>query len=219
MHNYVHFFYYFSKYNIMQWYYILLIIFAIFVFISLPLFVQLRFYINAPKNLGAVTLLIMFIPISTMQFSLTKKSIKLIKKKKESEIVFKSLKAYFLMYFFLAVFNRIKIVEIYLRTFLGLKNNAMTVAMLNGVLITFVHLLNVSLFNKKGAFISNYVCDKSFKENRCQCSGYFYFFILPINILFAFFYAIKKVIEKKIKILKKAWLFLYKIFNKNLKLC
>ena len=204
MHNYVHFFYYFSKHIIMQWYYILLIIVLILLFVSLlPLFVQLRFYINALENLGAVTLLIMFIPVSTMQFSLTKKSIKIMKKKKESEIDYKSLKALFLMHFFLAVFNRIKIVEIYLRTYLGLKNNAMTTAMINGVMITLVHVLNISLFNKKGAFTSNYVCDKSFQENQCQFSGYLYFFILPINILFACFYAIKKVIEKKIKVFKK----------------
>ena len=188
----------------MQWYYILLIIVLILLFISLlPLFVQLRFYINALENLGAVTLLIMFIPVSTMQFSLTKKSIKIMKKKKESEIDYKSIKALFLMHFFLAVFNRIKIVEIYLRTYLGLKNSAMTTAMINGVMITLVHVLNISLFNKKGAFISNYVCDKSFQENQCQFSGYLYFFILPINILFACFYAIKKVIEKKIKVFKK----------------
>lgn len=183
----------------MEWYFILLIIFlAVMLVLFFPLFIQTRFYVNVLKNVGAISVtLLWIIPIVCFRFKLTKNSVKLIKKnQKEKEMKFFSAKSVFMLNFMSNFFKRLKLFELSFFSYCGKKNNAMETAFLNGYFLTFVHFLFVFIHNNKGEFVSHLVCDKDFENDELKISGYNSIFVFPLQILIclicAFVFLMKK---------------------------
>ncbi len=184
----------------MEWYFVVLIVLSLIVFVLIfPLFIQLRFYVNVLENLGAISITLLWIfPIMNFRFNLKRDAIHIItKKQKEKDIQLFSVKSYLMLQFFKNLFLKLKIFEIYLFSYFGKKNDAMTTAMLNGYIVSLMHILFVLIHNKKGDYISNIVCDKDFEKSEFKFSFFSSIFILPTSILFCFLQTLRKVNKKR----------------------
>lgn len=181
----------------MDWYFVVLIVVGVVLFFLLfPLFIQVRFYVNALKNLSAVNVtLLWIIPLFSVRLKLSKDAIKIItKNRKEKEIKFISPKAVLMFEISKNILQKLKIFQIYLFFYVGKKDDAMATAMLSGYLITLIHLFFVFIHNTKGDIVSNFVCDKDFENSKLKSSGYTSIFILPLTILVCI---LKSVIKLK----------------------
>lgn len=177
----------------MNWQIICLIVVAIiFLIIFFPLFLQLRFYVNLLENLGAVSIsLFGIVPLFAFRFNIQKDALRIIsKKQKEKDLKFFAPNAYFVMKFLKLVLQKLLIFEITLFAGCGKKQDAMTLAMLSGVLISAVHILFAILSTQKN-FEASFVCDKNFENDELKFSGFVSIFILPFTILICLMKALK----------------------------
>jgi len=179
----LHFFIIFSKYKHMELYYIFLIIFlCLIILLFFPLFFQVRFYINAIKNFGVISInFLFFIPIICFCFKVKPKSITILKKKKQKDILinFNNYKTIILFYNF--IFKKLMIFKSFVFGEIGIKNDAFKSAMLSGFsVVVFDSFLSFLHNNKKSN--AQYVCKTNFDENQLKFSGYMSFLIFPIYI-------------------------------------
>ncbi|MBQ8762088.1 MAG: hypothetical protein IJZ26_02060 [Clostridia bacterium] len=184
----------------MEWFVIALIVLVVlFIILVFPLFFQLRFYINALKNLGAISITLFgIIPLASFQIQLQKDAIKIIRhtrKNNEKEVKYFDAKSIFTGLLIKNLFLSVKINELSLFFSVGEKNNAFSSAYYGGVWYSVIYSLLQMLKERKGAFPSNIDTETNNDENKLKLSGYLGILIVPFQIVYCFALTIKQFIK------------------------
>ena len=194
----------------MEWYYIVLLIFAIIIFIlCLPMWWQARVYINAITNLGVIAISIFGIPIICFQIELQNQTINIIRIKKEDKqvpinIIDKG--AIFANYFIERTLNLMWILQFSIFFGAGITNDAFKPALLNGAFLILANTITGWLFTKRGEFPCYLGLDSDSAKDELKVSGYISLVVMPISIIISLIVALyrtKKVVKNYERILRQ----------------
>ncbi len=206
----VHFFVFISHNRVMDWYIYGLIIIMVIAFLScLPIFCQVRFYVNALHNLGAVSFSIFGIRLVCFQLELHPDSINIIRwRKKDKEIPLSSIDkgAIFLQFFLQKVLNWTSIRQFSIFFGVGKENDAFLPNMAGGIFLTIMSALVAYLFNLRGEFPCYLGVDSDCEHSEIKISGYISFALVPLSLIFSVLSALcktKKVVNVYERILRK----------------
>lgn len=200
MHFLCIFLFFFQKLANMEWYFVFLIVLLAVLFILfLPLCFQLRIYLNALQNLGAISISLFGIfTLASFQIQLKKDAVKILKHKKknnEKEMKYFDASSIFISLLMKNLFHSIKIKELSLFFSIGQKNDAFHTAYFSGLWQAIIHSCLQILKTVKGNFESNVGTESDNDENKLKFAGYLNLLIFPIQILYCLILSLKQFLK------------------------
>ena len=184
----------------MEWYWIVSIVLGgILLIMILPIWIQLRMYINVEYNIGAIAISVFGIKVICFQAELSELGIKIMRSKKDDkEIKFSVVdeSVIFIKNMLHKTLRMISINRLEMYYDVGKQNDAFKTSMRAGSVIVLSNIILSWLYTKRGIFPASINTEEDVKEDKLTMSAYTSIVVMPLTIVYA--YILAKLKTKKV---------------------
>ena len=184
----------------MEWYWILSIVLGgILLIMILPIWIQLRMYINIECNIGVFGVSIFGINVMCFQAELSELGIKIMRTKKDDKEIKLSVvdeNVIFIKNMLHKTLRMISINKLQMYYDVGKENDTFNTSMRGGSVVVLSNIILSWLYTKRGIFPAEIYTDEDIKEDKLTMAGYMSIVVMPLVIVYA--YILAKIKTKKV---------------------